>query len=316
MIWREFKAMGTDIIITASLKTEQQNILAEAEKAVIDFETRFSRFIVGNELSELNNSLHEKQAVSEIMVELLKEVKHYYLETKNIFDPTVIGSLEAIGYDKNFDLISSKSDQPDPEKPDLARIKKIFLSRPKITDLKIKGRMINRPLGLRLDFGGIGKGYIIDFLSHKFFGSVKNYWISAGGDLIVSGHQDNNFGWDIGVQDPLQPEQDIFCINTKGEKLGVATSGIIKRTGKTGDFNWHHIIDPRSGLPVLNDILSVTVISSSATRADVFAKTVLILGEKDGLNFIEDKNDSACLIFTKHKKPIFSKRANLFLKNI
>ncbi|MFA6995218.1 MAG: FAD:protein FMN transferase [Patescibacteria group bacterium] len=313
MIWREFKALGTDIVITVRLGAEQQNILVEAEKAVIDFETKFSRFIIGNELFKLNNSSHEKQVVSKTMAELLKEARHYYLETKNIFDPTIIGSLEAVGYDKKFDLINSGSDR---KKPDLKKIKEIFLSRPKMDDLKIEGRTIRRPLGFKLDFGGIGKGYIIDFLSKKILSPFKDYWISAGGDLIVSGYQDNNSGWDIGVQDPLRSERDIFYINNKGRKLGVATSGTIKRTGKVGNFSWHHIIDPRSGLPVINDVLSVTVISSSAVRADVFAKTVLILGEKEGLDFIENKNDSACLIFIKHKKPIFSKRANIFLKKI
>lgn len=313
MAWRKFKALGTEIIITAALTAEQENILLEAKRAVLDFERRFSRFTAGNELAKLNNSLKREQEVSETMAELLKEAKRYYLETGGIFDPTVISSLEAVGYDRSFDEISSRVDQKKPEKINFEKLIKIFTSRPKMTDLKIDGKTINRPTGFRVDFGGIGKGYIVDQLSKNFFSAVKNYWISAGGDIIADGDQENDSGWNIGIQNPSQPEENIFFINTKGKKLGIATSGIIKRTGQADDFKWHHIIDPRTGLPVINEILSVTAISSSALRADIFAKTILILGKNKGLDFIEKENDSAAIIFTKDKKTIFSSRTHLYL---
>lgn len=311
MIWREFKALGTEVTITVALEAEQKNVLIAAEQEVLDFEKRFSRFVADSELSVLNNSQDTKQKISEIMSELLMSAKYYYSKTKGIFDPTILSSLEAIGYNQSFDKINSKSD-----KINLKELAEKFATRSKMDELKIVGRAVNRPPNFKIDLGGIGKGYIVDLLGQKFFSDIPNYWISAGGDILASGCQENGAGWEIGVQNPTKPDQNIFYIDTSGKKLGIATSGIIKRSGRTGNFKWHHLIDPRTGFPVINDILSVTVISSSAMKADILAKTVLIMGEADGLDFIEQENDSACIIFIKNKEPIFSNRAKTFVKNI
>jgi len=304
MIWREFKAMGTDIVITANLEAGQEEILAKAENKIRDFEQKFSRFIETSELSQFNNSLATQETVSPMLASLLSEAKNYYLETAGIFDPTIIGSLEAAGYDRSFNQII---------KGQALRSDRSFATRPKMTELEIAGRIINRPSEFRVDLGGLGKGYIIDYLTKNLFSSVHNYWISAGGDIIAAGHQENSAGWNIGVQNPHRPEKNIFSIKTGGQKLGIATSGIIKRSwGKEGHV-LHHLIDPRHGRPVKNNILSVTAISSSALRADIFAKTILILGVEQGLNFIEQKKDSAAIIFTNDKNPIFSRQAPKFL---
>ncbi|MFZ4648316.1 MAG: FAD:protein FMN transferase [Patescibacteria group bacterium] len=312
MIWREFKAMGTEIVICADLEPEKNNLLIEMENEIVDFESRFSRFIEGNELSTFNNSTLEKKEISKTMQALLRESEHYYESTKGVFDLTIISNLEAFGYDKTFE----KAREENSEEINLEKVQGTFNNRPKMDDIKISNNEITSPLGLKIDFGGIGKGFVIDYLSQQNLSHVENYWISAGGDIIVSGNQKHAIGWDIGVQNPNEPDKNVFSINTQGEKIGIATSGIIKRAGKKGDFDWHHIIDPRSGLPVKNNILSVTAISSSALRADIFAKTVLILGEKAGIEFIEQELDSACIIFLKDKEPIFSQRAGLYLKNI
>lgn len=316
MIWREFRALGTDIIITADLEAGQEKILAEAERKIRDFEQRFSRFIKTSELSQFNNSLVTQETVSLMLASLLDEAKNYYLKTAGIFDPTIIGSLETAGYDRSFDQINFSNRQEKYQKTNkhsVAQIK-IFAARPKMTDLEIVGRIVSHPQDFRVDLGGLGKGYIIDYLAKNTFTSIKNYWLSAGGDIIAAGHQENGIGWDIGVQNPYQPEENIFFINTAGKKLGLATSGIIKRTWKKDGQISHHLIDPRNGRPVKNEILSVTAISSSALRADIFAKTTLILGISQGLDFIEKETDTAVIIFTRDKKTIFSKRAPQFLK--
>jgi len=307
--------MGTSVIFFTLLKPEQQTILGEAEKAVLEFENKFSRFISDNELSKFNNSLETKIKVSDAMSALLKESYSYFVKTNGIFDPTIIGSLEKVGYDKNFADIELKTEGDKKSRINLEVIKSDFRARSKMGELEIKEREISRPENFRVDFGGIGKGYIVDEISRTIFSSVENFWISAGGDILAVGNQENGQGWDIGVQNPTKPEENIFTINTRGEKIGIASSGIIKRSGQTGDFKWNHIIDPRTGLPIENDILSVTVISSSAVRSDIFAKTVLILGEKEGINFIDNESDSAVIIFKKNNEHIFSKRANLYLKN-
>lgn len=313
--WKKFNAMGTEVVISAFLEPEEESLLEEAQAVVLEFEKRFSRFIKGNELDKLNTFSGKTLELSGMMADLLKEAKNLHKETHGVFDPTVIGPLEEIGYDKSFEKIKENEKG---KKINVEKIRKDFLSRPKIDEIKISENKVVLPKGLKVDFGGIGKGYIADFLGEHVFEKVDNFWISAGGDLLVrgdghpstgSGQEQGEKGWKIGVQDPSNPQRQIFSINTKGESLGVATSGVFKRKGIKGGFEWHHIIDPRTGLPVKNDILAVTVISSSARRADVFAKTVLILGEKEGLEFIESQKDSVCLIFFSGERMAMSQGA-------
>jgi len=299
VIWHEFKALGTDIIISAELPPEQKNILLQAEIMVRDFEQKFSRFINNNELAAFNNSTSERREVSINLRELLKVAQYYYFETKGIFDPTIIGNLKALGYKQSFEKTNSDSHVERKE------LNKTFFSRALMSDIKINDNSIECPSNFQVDLGGLGKGYLVDVLSQTVLAGVQNYWISAGGDLIVQGE----LGRKIAVQDPSRPEADIFIIDTKGEKLGVATSGIIKRAG----MGWHHLIDPRTGLPTTNDILSVTAIAPDALRADIFAKTVLILGIESGFKFIEKQVGAAAIIFTKNQDPIFSKRAKDYL---
>lgn len=313
-MWREFKALGTDIIFFLPEVSESDKILAAAERAVLDFEKRFSRFISGNELDSFNASKETEIEVTETMAELLRLAKYYYLKTGGKFDPTVIGSLEGIGYDKNFLDLGASDLLAEPKKLDLKKIQTESSARSKMETIKIVGRQIFCPSGFRLDLGGFAKGYIVDLLGATIFQKVKNFLISAGGDIWAVGNQEGAKGWDVAVQNPLAPEENIFFLNTRGKRLGIATSGVLERTWKKDDFEAHHIIDPDSGLPVENNILSVTVISADAVKADIYAKTVLILGTEKGLEFIENEKDSACIIFTKDNGTLISSRANNYLK--
>lgn len=312
-IWRKFSALGTEVVITAVLPAEQAYLLEEAERVVHDFEQRYSRFVVGNELYQLNGYAGQNFEASDMLVDILNEANNAYDLTKGVFDPTIIGSLEKVGYDQRFDDLSVMGETGE-EHLDLDKIKEEFMLRPKFQQLIVQGNRLSKPEGLRLDFGGLGKGYIVDFLSSKLFVGIRDFWISAGGDLAVKGSEAGGTGWLIGVQNPHQPDKEIFSVRTKGQLCGIATSGVFKRKGRHGGHEWHHLIDPRNGLPAVNDVLAVTAIASNAKRADVFAKTVLILGEQAGLDFIDSQDDSAAVVFLKNGRVIFSKQALQFIK--
>ncbi len=306
MIWKKFNALGTEIVISASLEPGREDVLDAAEKEISDFERKFSRFLVGNELYKLNSAPGGEFEASPALADLLREAKKLNAETGGLFDPTIISSLEDVGYDRSF---SEGAADESPMPIDLARISQRFAERSKMSELAIDGNVISKPAGFRVDLGGLGKGYIVDQLANGLFADVEDFWISAGGDLVIKGNAEGGKGWKVGVQNPNKPDKEIFSVVTKGEKVGIATSGIFKRRGERGGVQWHHLIDPRTGLPADNNIQAVTAISSSAARADVFAKTVLILGEEEGLRFIDSFQDSACIIFFKDRGLKFSERA-------
>ncbi|MCX6792820.1 MAG: FAD:protein FMN transferase [Candidatus Falkowbacteria bacterium] len=306
--WRKFNALGTEIILSAALSSDQAVLLDTAEEKIKIFENSFSRFIKGNELDNFNRSTDKEIEVSEDMFVMLVEAKKWYDFSQGIFDPTIIDNLEKLGYDRSFTELTNND-----SKIDLEKIKQDFLQRPKLDQLIISGNKVSKPAALRLDFGGFGKGYIVDLIAKDIFSNVANYWISAGGDLLAAGNQDNQVGWRIGVQNPYEPNKEIFSLNTKGIKLGVATSGVWQRQGIKDNKSWNHIIDPRSGISVENDILAVTALADSATKADILAKIVLILGETAGLEFISKQANTAALIFLKNGAIVFSSEAKKYL---
>ncbi len=315
MIWREFKALGSEIIIAADLHINQEDILLSVKKETLEFEKNFSRFIPGNELNIFNNSTESKRNISFLFGEMLKKAREYYYLSSGIFDPTIISSLNSLGYDQDFDVLDKLNSQQNQPSPDLKKIVNEFESRSKMTELEVYDTYVICAENFKIDLGGLGKGFIVDYLADKYFSSISDYYISAGGDLLISGNQIAQRGWQVAVQDPRHADKNIFSINTGGEKIAIATSGIIKRHGKKGKVNWHHIIDPRTGLSVDNNILSVTLIASTTLRADIFAKTVLILGTHKGLELIEGQADAACVIFLSDGSPIYSSRMNKYLKD-
>ena len=299
--------MGTDILllIDCDKKEEADVAINEAERYIGEFENRFSRFVKNNELDGLNNS--SGLEVSEEMRSLLIKAGNAYRETGGIFDPTVLSSLENVGYRESFGENKDKAGLSPRE------IQEIFFKREKFDKLQVAGDgTVKKPKDLRVEFGGIGKGYAVDLIADKFREKFENFWISAGGDIFISG-KDNGANWKIGVQHPAETDKDVAEIELKNEKLCLATSGIVKRRGGEGGFEWHHIIDPRTGLPAENEILSVTAIAPSVLLADVYAKTVLILGVEAGLEFINKQEGSDCLIITKRLEIILSDKMKQYL---
>jgi thiamine biosynthesis lipoprotein len=176
-----------------------------------------------------------------------------------------------------------------------------------------KKNVLTAPLGLKIDLGGIAKGYWVDQIKDLLDQQSSNYWISAGGDIYVKGNGVMNEGWQVAIQNPQDLGEDILSLTVPSQGYGIATSGVTKRQGIHNGEKWHHIIDPRTDTQVENSILSVTVIAKTTTGADIMAKTVLILGIENGLSMIHGKHDTECVIVDKDLKMHISKGLIHFL---
>ncbi len=143
--------------------------------------------------------------------------------------------------------------------------------------------MVTKPTELIVEFGGIGKSFIINE-AVKFLSPYKDFLIDIGGDIYCKGEDklNNNTFWPIEIEDS--------GIITKLSNCGIATSSILKRNWPKNDRIKNHLIDPRTGQSSDTGISSVTIIDGDIVKADVHAKAVLILGEVAGLDFTKKKN--------------------------
>lgn len=277
--------MSTDVaFVLVTDDGAASSLKLELIRTIEDFERRFSRFLPHNELSELNARAGRATRVSRDMLELLLACERAFEFSEGVFDPTIADVLDAIGYDRSFDLLPETADASTSGRQSLQ-------NRLPFTSVAIDPmtRTVALPDHVRVDFGGIGKGFLLDKLSECIETVTKSYWISIGGDLIASGTDETGRSWTVGVQHPSHHDDDIAELELPGGRTAVATSGTTKRRGIRHGHAWHHLIDPRSNAPAQSDCLGMTVIARSGVCADILAKTGFILGTSAGLAFIEKR---------------------------
>jgi thiamine biosynthesis lipoprotein len=154
--------------------------------------------------------------------------------------------------------------------------------------------------GMRIGFGGIGKGYAADRAKSVLEkNGVKNGIVNAAGDLITWGRQPNGKHWTIGIADPDNREQPFSCLNISDK--AVATSGDYEKFAIIDGKKYSHTINPKTGYPV-SGIKSVTVVSPCAEIADAMTTPVMVMGVRAGLDLINQVKSLACIIIDENNR--------------
>lgn len=269
--------MSTDVfvkIISDRHTQEEMDVdVSRAFDQFRDFERHMSRFLPESEVSQLNHS--EGGVVSKELFDLLTQCKKYHSETQGIFDPSILTHLKREGYGASF-----LSDQFGRGKQKQETEERYVFVDVVLDEARLS---VQKPLGLEIDLGGIGKGFIVDQVVDRLGKKYENVFVYAGGDISVRGVDKEN-GYSYWASDIENPVDDAYVISTVLLKdCAVATSGTNRRKWRVGAEERHHLIDPRLGRPAKTDIVSVTVIEETAERADVWAKTLCILGLQEGM---------------------------------
>ena len=168
-----------------------------------------------------------------------------------------------------------------------------------------------REEGMRIGFGGIGKGYAAEKAKQvmKLHG-VESGVVNASGDLTAWGLQPNGNPWTVGIANPDAPDEVFSYINITD--LSVATSGNYEKYITINGKKYSHTIDPRTGLPVTG-IKAVTIITTHAELADAMATPVTIMGVRAGMDMIDQMKNIEAIIIDDNNKIYTSKNININL---
>lgn len=283
---RQFRAMNT----TVDLYTRDLEDVAElvaAEELFHAMELRLSRFIPESELCLLNDRAGQEVAVSSVMLDILEQAMRLHRVTHGAFEPAILPHLEAAGYDRSFEKLEWESNGfgrgvVPPERLSIWQVK---LDQGRST--------VRAPAGLRIDLGGIGKGYTVDAAA-RLLAHVGNFVVNAGGDLFASGCGPDGDGWLVAVTDPTVAGKIVSLVRLYDQALATSTTAA-RRWMRDGRLQ-HHLIDPRTSQPAQSGVLSASVIARSATEADVFAKTAFLMGATLGLRFLENEGAAGLLV--------------------
>lgn len=287
----QFRSLGTDIeikIVADDDKLQEvRKILEKIKTFYSKKEKIFSRFDPVSELSQLNKNEGKYMEASCDIIEVAQKALEYYEKTGGFFDPRIIGILESVGYDRDFKKIDVRD----------ATVAVRPLKTKLADDLKIEKDKIL--FDCRMDFSGIAKGYITDeaanFLKSRGF---SDFLVDSGGDIYASGKDQGSDEWLISIEG-MEEKKLSFKISNQG----VATSGITRRKWEVGGQKFHHLINPKNPKEFLFDLKTVTVISENTEDADVWAKTLFLMGKEKGLEY-SNKNGIASA-FLDYKGNVF-----------
>lgn len=184
----------------------------------------------------------------------------------------------------------------DPKVPDDAAIQKA-LPLCSSDGVTIDGQDITLPSDdIQFDVGAIAKGYIADrmkdFLVKK---GVKSAIINLGGNVLCIGSKPDGTPFKIGIQKPFADRNETEAVMDIAGK-SVVSSGIYERCFKQGGKLYHHILNPKTGYPYDNSLISVTIISNQSVDGDALSTTCFALGLENGLKFAEKKGVQAVFI--------------------
>jgi thiamine biosynthesis lipoprotein len=286
------KIMATDVYIGIAVEKTSDHKKKDIEKDIersfekfMQFQNSFSRFIKDNQLYKFNYSSGQVE-VSQDLYQMLNIAKKYHQITKGVFDLSIYPSLVNEGY-----AISSTK----------GYLKEgVFVEKnaASINDLDLdkKNYLVIKPTGLKIELGGLGKGYIVDKVADYLKNIYENIIVDAGGDIYYAGrdivHGYDHWVCEIETPPGINTELPLLTINN----AAVATSGTYKkRWQKDGEIK-SHLIDPRTGKSVKTEIVSCTIVASSTVKADILAKSILLMGVESGMNFAEEEKIATLMI--------------------
>ena len=280
MKYHAFRAMNSEILLATEGSESTTPAAFEAVESFIEAnERRLTRFSEASELSGLNRSAGRWFRASPELFDLVRLATQYHAATGGLFNPAVLVALERAGYDRSMDKIRERG---------VTQVLGGVTQIPEFAQLRLDEATheIYLPPGMRVDLGGLAKGWVAERAAHLLAQSSPACAVNAGGDMFLVGLPTGQSAWQVGLEDPRDPEQNLAVLNVGPG--AVATSSITKRRWLQGGVERHHLIDPRTGEPAQAEWLSVTVIDPQAAAAEVLAKALLIAGPR-GLDALTEK---------------------------
>jgi thiamine biosynthesis lipoprotein len=272
-----FRSMNSNIVLVAEGEESQVSAgLVAAQSFIETSEKRFTRFSEQSELSRLNQSAGTWFAASQDLFELVHEAMFYHHKTNGLFDPSILPSLQNAGYVYSMDEIRRIGSAP--QSADyLPALSSTFAS----VKLNEETSSIRLPVDLKIDLGGIAKGWIAERAAYLLSRYTSSCAVNAGGDMFLVGYPQGKDCWEVGLEDPRNPAVDLSVLLL--QEGAIATSSVMKRAWKQGNRSRHHLINPRTGEPANTSWLSVTVLAPHSTAAETFAKAFLIADKNEAL---------------------------------
>lgn len=288
----EGEAQGTTYHITY-FDSQNRDFQPEIVQLLKDFDLSVSTYIPNSIISRINSN-EKNVIVDKYFIACFNKAKEVWKNTYGAFDPTVYPLVNAWGFG--------------PEKKQKVEKAKIdsILKFVGFQLIQLKGNtVIKKDPRVALDFNAFAQGYSVDVVS-EFLNSkgITAYIVEIGGEVYAKGRKPDGKNWTIGIEKPIdnkESENPIKAI-VKLENLALATSGNYRRFIIEDGIKYAHHIDPKTGYPTKNNLLSASIFAKECISSDANATGVLVLGLKKAKVFLQKHPElQAYLIYSDDK---------------
>jgi FAD:protein FMN transferase len=210
-------------------------------------------------------------------------------KTKGLFDITVAPVINAygFGFKKREKVTAGLID---------SLLRFVGYKKVRVADNKV----VKDTPQVMLDFNAIAQGYTVDVLA-SFLESkgIKNYMVEVGGELRAKGRKLNDSSWTVGIQMPSEDEAEAAALfaRIRINNKSLATSGNYKKFYVEDGKKYSHIINPFTGYPTKNNLLSATVIANDCMTADAYATSFMVMGLEKSKQFLLEHKDLGLEVF-------------------
>lgn len=253
-------------------------------------DTSMSVFNPQSIISRINQNTETQ--LSPELVEILNLAQEMSQRTQGAFNITVGSISRALGFAGHT-----------AQGIDSARIKEL-LQNVGMDLFQIDGtRIVKHNPAVTLDLNAIAQGYTADLIAkYLYINNIQNFIVEIGGEIVADGVNKHGVAWVVGVDKPTEgaaPGQNLQAKLSLSNGRGLATSGNYRKFVEIDGQKYSHTIDPATGMPVLNTLLSATVVAPTAAIADALGTAFMVRGLQWSINFVDHNPEiEAYLIYS------------------
>ena len=297
------QTMGTTyhIKVVTDSSTKIFDIREKIDKQLAEINKSMSTYRKDSEISRFNalKIVGQRFEISRNFAQVMIESKKLYKLTGGAWDGSIYPLVNLWGFGKS----ERKNRLPTKEK--IARL----LRDVDFDNIDLVGDryLLKKKASISIDLASIAKGYAVDKVAELIKKEdIKNFLVEIGGEVYASGVKKDGLSWRIGVNRPRKgaPYDEIYKIVTLKDKA-FATSGDYRNFFEVKGKRYSHILNPRTGYPVANGVVSVSIIAGTCTFADGLATAVMVMGRKNGLELVNRLDGTECLIVVQDKNGFF-----------
>ena len=238
-----------------------------------------STYLVESEISRFNaiKDTREKLAISDAFLQVMLAARDIYEKTDGAWDGSIKPLVNLWGFG------NTRQTYQIPDKTEIHKqMRGIGFQH---IDIDPEGYLQKKISAVTLDLASIAKGYAVDqvsgFLQHS---GVENFLVEVGGEVFASGNRKDGTPWRVGINQPSITAStiDIYQVVPLNNRA-MATSGDYRNYFEAHGQRYSHILDPRTGYPVNNGVVSVSIVTESCMVADGLATAIMVMGLEKGM---------------------------------